>query len=225
MERKERQRILERIRKMLAMAEGQSNINEAATAAAMAENTMRKYQISEAEVMVKDLDRGDVEDVMVDNHTRTMPTWVDWIAVGVARAVECEVTRGSGSHRFYGVGGDAQVAAEMMKYLVKEVDRLAKKFPGDRGERGSFRRGAGSVLQDRLEDLGRERKEEFQQTSSGQELIVVKQQLIVAAHGEFSYTTGGRRREQFGYYEGREAGGNINLAKQIGEGPRQQKIA
>jgi hypothetical protein len=225
MESKDRERILERIRKMLAMAEGQGNVNEAATAAAMAEKTMRHYQISEAEVLVEQLDKGDVEDVWVDNGTRSMPTWVDWIAVGVARAVECEVTRGRGSHRFYGVGGDAYVAAEMMKYLVKEVHRLAKKFPGDRGERGSFRRGAGSALQDRLEALGRERKEEFQQTSSGKDLIVVKQQLIVAAHGKFSYTTGGERREQYGYHQGREAGGNINLSKQIGGQQQQRKLA
>lgn len=215
----DREKIMRRVRKMLAMAEGKANANESATAAAMAERLMRKYQLSQAEVLAQEIDKDAVAEDVVDNGTKTMPRWVDWISVGCARANECEVRRrGNGAHVFYGVAGDSEVAAEMMRYLVKEVNRLARAFPGDRRAKGQFRTGAASALQERLLAIAAERKREFEQTATGTSLVLRKQDVIRQSAGAFRYRSSGRHRVYDGYSQGRAAGDRISLNKQIRNG-------
>lgn len=216
----ERDRILDRIRKMLAIANGGANVNEAATAAAMAERLMRKYQIDQADVIVEELTADSVEAETVANGTKTMPAWVGWIAFGVAKANECEVTRarddrGRAVHRFYGVAGDAEVAGEMMRYLIGEVHRLAKAYGGTRAETGSFRRGCGSALQKRLTAMAEDRRQDFTGTAAGTSLVLRKRDLIHRGRS-FKYGSAGRRREiDHGYMAGRRAGEGVSLRGQI----------
>lgn len=220
-------KIIERIQRLLAMAKDSGSPNEAAIAAKRAEALMRKHQLDHAEVMVNELSNDDV-DVCVINHNTIVygpkysgsraPTWSGVVAVGVAKMNDCEVTRDGGNAKFYGVGGDAQVAAEIYKYLILEVVRLTKLFPGDRGEKEAFRRGCAGELQRRCYAIARERQKEFANSSSGTALVVLKNQLIEQSTGmKFRYSQTAPTRNAMAAQFGREAGKKISLHRQVSQ--------
>lgn len=222
----EQEKILGRIRKLLAMAADTSSPNEAAIAAKRAESLMRKHQLSQVDVLVKNLDGDSVEISTVDHvqtiygpkHRSTgMPKWVGFIAVAAAVMNECEADREHGLTRFYGVAGDAQVAAEIFQYLLKEAFRLSRNFPGGRAEKNSFRLGCASELQRRAKELRKEREKQFQETSAGTALVVLKKQLIEKGTGrKFNYNRNQSSVNGNAYEAGREAGSRINMSGQIG---------
>lgn len=227
-------RILERVQKLLAMAADTSSPNEAAIAARRAEALMRKHQLDQVDVMVKNLDGDSVEISTVDhvstiygaNYKATgMPGWISVIAVAAAVMNECEVDRQGGLTRFYGVAGDAQVAAEIFRFLIQETSRLAKKFQGSRGSKNSFRMGCAGELQHRCKEIADERKRQFEETSSGKELVILKKALIEQNAGrEFNYSSRGSNvRDGHAYNAGREAGSRVNLNAQVG-GKQQEKL-
>lgn len=225
-------KIMERIRRLLAMAQDTSSPNEAAIAARRAEKMMREYQLQQVDVLVKNLDGDSVEISTVD-HVQTIygknyrstgqPKWVGLIAVAAALMNECEADRTYFGHtRFYGVAGDANVAAEIFQYLIKETNRLATKFSGDRADKSSFRMGCAVELQARAREIKKEREAEFQQTSSGTELVILKKQLIEQRSGrKFTYSKSSVRADD-AFDAGREAGRNISLNGQIENSSRRQ---
>ena len=64
-------KIMERIQNLLRMAEDTSSPNEAAIAARRAEALMRKHQLTQVDVMVKNLD-GDSVEVSIVDHVQTI---------------------------------------------------------------------------------------------------------------------------------------------------------
>lgn len=236
MSNQDRDKIMERIRRLLAMAEDTSSPNEAAIAARRAEKLMREHQLTQVDVLVKDLDGDSVEISTVD-HVQTIygprykssgqPRWVGVIAVAAALMNECEADMNHVGHtRFYGVAGDAQVAAAIFQYLIKETSRLAGKYPGGRAEKNAFRRGCASALQTRAREIKAERERQFQETSSGTALVLLKQALIEQRTGrKFEYETGKASPvDAAAYHAGRLAGRNINLNDQLEAGEKRQAI-
>jgi len=69
------ERTLERIRKMLALADDQSNPNESATAAAMAATLMSRYNLDRAAVMRESVA---APEVVTSEHASTHDSEVDW---------------------------------------------------------------------------------------------------------------------------------------------------
>lgn len=222
----ERERILQKIQKLLALADDGSNIHESARAATQAEKMMRKYQIDHAELLVDRLSKDDIETRGFQASSRNLPAWVSALAVGVARANECEVTRSGPKVIFYGTPEDVPVAYELMTYLVREVDRLTKKFDGDRGAKGSFRRGCANALYSRLEAIAVERRREFQESTAGTALVLHKKELIEQHFGRaFKYSKGRQRSEDAeGYRAGKRAGASVNLNKQLGEAAQSGRL-
>lgn len=228
-------KVMERIQHLLAMAADVSSPNEAAIAAHRAEVLMREYQLSQVDVLVKNLDGDSVEVSSVDhvstiygkNYKATgMPSWVSIVAVAAAVMNECEVDYVGGLTRFYGVEGDSQVAAEIFRYLIGAVNRLAKQFPGTRGERSAFRQGCAGMLQSRCKEVSEERKRQFQETSAGTSLVVLKKQLIEQhANREFEYDDHTTSNPEDGaYFAGQIAGAGINLNEQVEQDDQKTRI-
>ena len=221
--RDEQLKIIERVKKMLAMAAGKANANEAAVAANMAEKLMRKYQIDHADLVLADIKDEEVSkesfnpgDIRFGVKTKTVPTWIGVIAVGCARLNECEVNTGSGSINFFGVAGDASVALELLKYLIIEVEQLTAQYVAGRAEKNSFRSGCAVILQRRMKDMAAERVKEFQQTSAGTALVIAKQAIIKAETGiNFKYPGSKRRVDAGAYSDGMAAGSKIVLRKMV----------
>ena len=212
----EHDRIIEKIRKLLALADDGANIHESARAAEQAEKLMRKYQIANADVLAAELDASGIQDEEVRHSARSTPVWVGFIALGVARLNDCQVINTRGGVQFTGMVEDVEVASEMTRYLVRETDRLARRFPGTRGERGSFRRGCAGTLQRRMFDLAEDRKAEFQEASGGTALVVQKHSLIEQHTGRKQQTRRSSMREGAGYRDGQKAGAGMRLDRQVG---------
>lgn len=224
-ENNERKRIIQRVQKLLALAEANTVPEESATAAAMAEKIMRKYQLERADVLVKNMGKSDVGKESV-NHgqarwggsysSKQVPLWVGPLAIGCARINDCECNQDRrGNIIFYGAGGDQEVAAEMFKYLLQEVDRLTQAYNAPKAASQQFRHGCAARINGRLKELHAERMREFAAASSGTQLVELKNQLITEEYGAFKYGRFHREADR-DYMNGVAAGNRVNLDKQIG---------
>ena len=219
-------KVIARIRKMLAMANDKANVNESAVAASMAEKLMRKYQLDMMDIMPPEQLYGakDINSEYQWTGGKAAP-WMEWVAVSVARLNECEVKydgyKMAMGFQFVGVGPDPTVAAEIYKYLVGEINRLAKNVQG-RAAINSFKKGAGHEVSQRVRELARQRKADFESKSTGTALVIHKAALIAQSHGEFQYGKSKKATasDWDAYYQGRRAGAGINLQDQVGQDKR-----
>jgi len=193
--------ILRRVQKLLAIVEdGRGSPEEAAAAASMAANIMRKYQLDHADVIMAGLKRGedmtsaDVVATAKTNGTRVarVPTWAQWIAVSVGKVNEVHVsmrttTSGDVGIRFSGFSSDVQVASWTFDYLVATVNRLGEKFRktdayriGGRPAANSYRAGLATGITKML--LAALQAQPVQ--SSGRELMIVKAAAVAERFGQ-----------------------------------------
>lgn len=240
------QKIIDRIAKLLAMADDASSPNEAAIAARRAESLMRQHQLDAADVLVTSLNGDDVDTVTSDPKSvlygkktkmkSQPPLWVGLTATSMHFLFDCGITRrGSGEFQFHGVAGDAQVAAMTFEYLVKTINRLGKEYQGTRGEKSDFRRGCAVEIQRRCKTIKRERDAaaaaelkaaKGDATSPGTQLVVLKQQLVEAAKpgsNKFRSSSVNANHNQGAYHDGRAAGAGVGLNQQI-SGKKQEAI-
>ena len=153
--------VIERIAKLLRLAEGEgATPNEAAVAAAKAAELMERHRIDRATVEADD-DVGDVrawEDEPV-HEARSLEGWVAALAKGIADTQGCDVvvrswaglpTLGPRIHIvLVGREGDVAVARYLLVYLHRELRRLG------RGEGWEFHAGAVACVLQRLRDRQR----------------------------------------------------------------------
>ena len=207
--------IIDKVRKLFAMAKDASSPNEAAIAARQARALMDKHQLSELDLTVTEASQFGHEDF---GETKTVPDWVSVLGLAVGRLNDCRsiIIRVGDRKviRFKGFLTDAVCAAEMMKYLQATAMRLAKSVDG-RAERNTYRRGFASGVRRQIDEILRER--EHIKTSSGTALVVAKQALVTEQFGRQQVS---RRRvnlsgSSFAYQRGVEAGKNVSLNRQV----------
>lgn len=223
------EKILDRIRKLLAMAGDTSSPNEAAIAAKRARSLMDKYQIEEMDLTsVEDDDFGTST---YESDTKTKSSFMATLSIAVARLNDCQVrykrnpvTRHL-DLRFEGLLIDAVCAAEMLKWLRDAAYKQSKRENG-RADRHSYRMGFVHGVRDQVDDILEERAEIHVQATaaeaaagtSGGSLMVIKQQLVKSHFGEAKYKS--RSTTYSGSYSaydsGEAAGREVSLNKQVG---------
>jgi hypothetical protein len=127
----ERKRLMERVRKLLALSES-PNENEAAFAAAKAKELLERYNLS-----ISDLEVDDIVEKGYDTGRVRMATWLLNLAASVARGFDCDIyyTRGGGKRvgtdasatsriTFVGTDMDTEVAEYVFEYLRVTVERM-----------------------------------------------------------------------------------------------------
>lgn len=239
-----RAKALEKIRKLLALAnDGGATEHEAAAAARQAEKMMRAHQVESAEVVLKEMETDEafereVADASPDSrggHRFTrVPTWCGMVGVGVAKATSTKIdivgTPAGVKIRFSGYAMDAALAAWMQAYLTSAVERAAKKRGGDRRAGANFRFGAASVLQKRLKEIAEERDAEAQAPSGSTALVLwkTKERRVEEMFGKqkiknVKLTTYDHESDQ----AGREAGASIAIHRNrpLGEEAAAKRIA
>lgn len=201
-----RAKMLEKVRKLLAMAnDGRGNENESATAMRQANKIMAEYGIEEAECDMRTIDAGEMvfgeAQCFADGKapepgkvSRSAPAWAGVLAVGVARFTDSIITRKTGVNGqvfvFKGEKEDVLLARWVFGVLVASINAEQKASGWTaRGEATSFRMAAASTLQNRLKSLHRERMamyEEAKAQSNSRALVVVdhKQNEIAVRFGE-----------------------------------------
>ncbi len=159
-------KILDRIRKLMATAKGNANVEEAASAGAIAAELMFKHQIGEA-----DLDMGEPEgpeevvDESIFADDGRLSTWKARLGGAVARGfgatLYTDQRQGGTRYQVVGLKSTVQTVSYMFGLLVLEVERLANegfeeaKAAGEKAHgktwKNSFRIGAGITIGERLD--------------------------------------------------------------------------
>ena len=125
-ERVKRAKILDRIKKLLALSTS-SNVNEAATAAAAAQKLMLEHRLTEVDI--SDTQDGQMFELPM-GAAGFASRWKFALVTGVARAFFCEaVGLRVGARRKVRVVGlreDVEIASRVFKYLLREIDRLSR---------------------------------------------------------------------------------------------------
>jgi len=175
----DRDKILDRIQKLLRLADDPNNVNEAASAAARAQEMMHKYNLTS--LMVESFDSDPIEDEEIKCMTdplftfkKNASTWKTKLAMVVAKANHCRIWlhRSQSNSRLGLVGtrSDAEVVRFLYNYLLKEVERLALRDAMGKGRSwaNNFRLGAIDTIEARLKEALKESeeilKEECQKT-------------------------------------------------------------
>lgn len=169
-----RDKAMDKIRKLLAMAnDGRGNEQEAATAARQAEKMMRQYQIDTAEVVMQELETeeafgqgmGQVSFENIKGHKpKQVPGWVGIIAIGCGSAFTTKVdvvrTANGIMVRFSGYKMDVELCKWVYHFLCETVMRVSREQTTGMAGAKSFRAGAAGALQRRLFAMKMERQQE-----------------------------------------------------------------
>jgi len=122
-----RERVIERVRKLLALSNS-SNEHEAALAAAHAQRLLAEHNLAISELEMREEGAGEAELYVA----KTVPKWLSSLFAVVANAFDCmailATTVNAGRLRFIGVGEDPAVAACTMQFLMQELRRLASRY-------------------------------------------------------------------------------------------------
>lgn len=227
-------KILERVRKLLAMANDSSSPNEAAIAANRARKLMDQHGLTQAEV--DRMAAGDAEFVAVafGKVRRFAAKWEQYLAVEIAKLNDCIVRfrnvqyTTKGVYRqmeFCGEINDVQSAVAMFNFLTDTVIRLCKAYMKSQGYTrynarvgDAYKDAAGLEIRNRLESMRGERQIGTDRT--GTSLMVVKQELVAKHFKHNGYDQSSKRRHCD--YEaaqarvaGRRDGGTAPLSAQI----------
>lgn len=228
--------VMRRIQKLLAMAnDGRGDANEAATAAAMAEKLMRKFNIENADLLIKKVRAGDAQfatkscsaNMKRDDPRRpplqNNPPWGQWLAYEVAKLNDCELRQGRSATgavlTFMGFDSDVQVAAWMFDYLVGELIKGCKAFnkaaPRSKVESNSFRMGFVGVLQEKVREMRKEKDAEMQEVVASRALVVSKTQALVEHFGAFTYKESNSHAKVNGsaFRDGVAAGSKVDVGR------------
>jgi hypothetical protein len=174
----EKQRLLEKLSKLKALAECQTgNVNETATAAATMTKIMLEYQIEMADLESQQPLEGVVEEELSPGSTASViPLWQQSLANVLAEVNHCMAFsstkneyffwKRSTQTRLYLIGSPTDIAntRRIFDFCVSEVERLCRAWGvgKDTKLRNDFKRGAGRGIADKVR---RERDEVMRQES------------------------------------------------------------
>lgn len=152
------QKIIDRIRKLLALASS-NNEHEAAAAAAAAQRLLSEHNLSMSEVDIREEARS--ARTITCKSSRRPPFWVKQLASSVANAFDCRLFHSHATEKFLflGVGADPDVATFIFAYLERTLRTLTSKFmkkypsrfPRRAHIRDAYLRGAILVIHMRLQ--------------------------------------------------------------------------
>lgn len=232
------EKMLKRIRALLAMAADTSSPHEAAIAAGRARKLMDEYQVSELDL--ETTEAAEFGSASFETSYQRLNIPYGYIALAVARLNDCVVgwDRNYGKDialltlKFKGFLIDTVTAVEMMKYLVAEMDHQSEIHvpKGTRRlqkMRHAFKLGYGRGVGDQVKLMCDERTRI--KTSSGTSLVIVKGQLVTQHFGMQKTSTKGSARAsqqansaQGAYETGKRIGRRVGLDKQVGGSSQKQ---
>ena len=214
---------IDKIQKLLAMANDTSSPNEALLAASRARKLMDKYQLSQEDIESKIgsqfLETG------ISSHKTRIFLWEKYLASAVGCMNDCRSIirrdRYQVSFLFQGFKPDAIVAKMTMDYLVKAAKRT-KKDVGIKGasESNLFMQGFSNEVLSRANEIKREREKQFV-SNTGTGLVLLKMTEIQKHFGELNSCRNQKprsplsRSEEEAYNQGLQAGESVSLDKQV----------
>ncbi len=194
-------KIIARVKKLMAMAADGSSPNEAMIAAERARKLMDQHQLS-----IEDLtERSQFNTKSPSSARKFTPHWENVISVAIANYNDCKATLeydvGKRGYRltFKGFDEDVQVANYMFCYIIENGKRQCSKYFKDQGH-SRYNARLGTSFKDsyareiiiKINELIENRKVE---SEKGTGLMVIKQQLVEQEFGETNYINKSRGRK------------------------------
>lgn len=224
--------ILEKLRKLLALAKS-DNANEAAAAAAAAQRLMTEHQISEAELEVGGpQEQASVADDPLDTFGARSQTWKEVLSTNIARLHGCKVWREKAwvpaqrrwaetRIRIVGRPSDVATVRYLYAWLTTVIERLVQANARGRGQRYaySYRVGAVNGCIEAMQAAHREAREQATETA-----LVKVDARLEEAEAETARTQGHIRpargatfkRDPDAYQRGLVAGRSLHTGAQLG---------
>lgn len=217
-------RILERVKKLLAMAADTSSPEEAAIAARRASKLMEQHSITQAEVLTRDEVDDRISSNASDEGYKRMPFWYEILGIPVAKLYDCEVRRSAGEGgkwhaEFLGFDEDTVVAVWVLDYLRIQIETLANSYRRNneisRSEMHEFRLGCSRAICQMLKEELEAKQARMRNQAPGKGLMVMKNELINEKFN-VSYRRGAARAPYTASYaHGLRAGASVSLRQGI----------
>ena len=209
--------IIEKIRKLLALAEGNKNEHERQVAMQFAMELLSKHNLSVAQVQGQALKI----DVCVMEGDFRLERWIQWVLDAVCDLYYTDYyisTRKTAM--FVGTAENIAVSIDVAEWLIDSIRKESNRLYKDNYQRRSFRLGAAWQIVLRAMDLVIEEKVSVQLKTPGTSLAIVRNQLERANEDYLSrlnlrQTT--RRRvyiDQGSFDSGSSYGDGVALGKQ-----------
>jgi len=215
--------IIDRIRKLLALANS-GNEHEAASAAAHAQRLLAAHNLAMADIAAAV--RPEKADRIETDVARKLPKWIRHLSAAVSSAFDCQAIHhpATGKLTFIGVGADVQVAAYTFTYLDRTVRKLCAGYlkqnlgagiSGRQREllRHSYNLGAVSTISRQLQDQKR------QTPVTPGALVPVKEGLIRKAMNEIGPIRQMHSRRSYinatAYNQGQTDGQQVRIQKGV----------
>lgn len=218
-------KMMERIKKLLRMADDVSSPNEAAIAARRAKAMMAEYNLTHADMLTASMSLDDFKEQMAGKQLKRLPRYVDILAVAVAGYTGCRVRkqRVPGtiklSLNFQGEESDLAICIYLWTYLTRTIDRLCDQS-GVKwiGPRNSFKMGCSSEIASTLRRMGREERANDETETTGKAMVLFnkKEMMLNDKFGIVKYHT-----TRDGVYDGgaraagKEAGRGVSIRKGV----------
>ena len=181
-------KILDRVRKLLALAERAGTPEEAGTAYATAQKLIAQHALSDEQIRVARLretggpvDEPIVRRVVYVSQVLQMQTWIGILGGCIADVNGCDLVIGCMRDikdprkavrmmEGWGRASDLAMVEELIRIIAGQIDTLCDQSPfAGRTARNNFRLGAVSVVCDRLRAAAREARKAIEATAATQD--------------------------------------------------------
>jgi len=212
------EKVLERIRNLLAMAKSNSP-EEAAIAARRARALMDKYQVTELDLT--SLDAVDFTTEEFATGRKRADALLNTLAIAASNLNDCVLELRADPvskyqrYVFKGLLSDSVCAVEMYKYLVEVMERLTKENASGRAGKAAYRYGVVMGIRVKVNEILEERKDIM--TSDNKSLVLHKMAMVEDHFGEGNYGTSAKRKvsDREAYAKGFRDGHAVNMSRQV----------
>lgn len=228
-------KILERIRKLLKMADDVSSPNEAAIAARRAERLMAEHNLTNADMVTAHMGLDDFEESLHGPALKSFPVHLSLLAVGVAKYTGCRAKFGYavGTIRkqilFQGEVGDLEICKYLFTYLSRTTDQLCDRSGVKHiGPRTSFKKGCVISIIDTLARMSKEDKASDEVKSNGKSLMVVNKKggFMNTKFGRVKYSRSATSVSSARAAKaGREAGRGVSIHKAVNSSNNTRRLS
>lgn len=218
-----REKAIDRARKLMAMAADSSSPNEAAIAARRARSIMDQHQLNAGDLA----EQSEFGVNTASQARKRTPRWEQGLAISIAKLNDCIVGFSDDKRiLFKGFVDDAQLCEFMFIYLVAHGLKLSQahmKANRD-GNPADFKNGYMSAIREKITAMIEERKK-LVIVETGQALMVVKQELVANEFGQTNYRTATTRgaRSAYSSEAGHDAGKRTNIVTGV-QGKAQARL-
>lgn len=227
-------KVIERARKLLALADRNANENEAALAAAKARSLLLHHDLTISSVEDIEDQAPSVVEEAVEGSQR-FPSWRRMLLSKLSEAFGCGLVKRTDYQTYNGrryteltlVGApsDVALARESYGYLAEVVQRLARRHCAGKGRRfaNAFRVGCAQRVGARLAEHEASVRAGLQEvsTSTGRELVYCKEQALASHMAQYGQgrAWSAMYSDTLGYLAGRDAADSVSMSRQVESAP------